>query len=85
MAATMEAAMFIMIYMYGYVCAYVFVHAYMCACACICIKVWGWHHPFSPPTHPLAAKGGDPLKQYKFNMSWTNRDKWILFVDLKSV
>ena len=39
MAATMEAAMFIMINMYGYMCAYVFVHAYMCACACICIKV----------------------------------------------
>ena len=41
MATTMEAAMFIMIDMYGYVCAYVFAHAYMCACACICIQVWG--------------------------------------------
>ena len=41
--------------------------------------------PILTPTHPLAAKGGNPLKQYKFNMSWTKRDKWILFVDLKSV
>ena len=41
MAATMKAAMFIMINMYGYVCAYVFTHAYMCACACICIQMWG--------------------------------------------
>ena len=29
MATTMEAAMFIMINMYGYVCACVFVHAYV--------------------------------------------------------
>ena len=58
MAATMEAAMFIMINMYGYVCAYVFVHAYMCAC--ICIQVWGWHHPPLTPTHPYPAKGGPP-------------------------
>ena len=82
MATTMEAAMFIMIDMYGYVCAYVFVHAYMFACACICIQVWDWHHP--PPPTPYLPRG-DPLKQYKFNMSWTNRDKSILFTDLKSV
>ena len=60
MAATMEAAMFIMINMYGYVCAYVFVDAYMCACAYICKQVWNWHHPPSPPPHPLPAKGGPP-------------------------
>ena len=28
---------------------------------------------------------GDPLKQYKFNMSLTNQDKSILFADLKSL
>ena len=67
MAATMEAAMFIMINMYGYVCAYVFVHAYMCACACICKQVWGWHHPPSPPLTPYLQRG-DPLKTYKFNV-----------------
>ena len=37
MATTTEAAMFIMINMYGYVCAYVFVHAYMCACVCVTV------------------------------------------------
>ena len=60
MAATMEAAMFIMINMYGYVCAYVFVHAYMCACAYICIQVWELTPPTLTPTHPLPAKGGPP-------------------------
>ena len=39
-------------------------------------------HPL--PNLSLPAKG-DPLKQYKFNTSWTNWDKSILFADLKSV
>ena len=60
MAASMEAAMFNMINMYGYVCAYVFVHAYMCACASICIQVWGLTPPTLTPTHPLPAKGEPP-------------------------
>ena len=68
MAATMEAAMFIMINMYGYVYAYIFVHAYMCACAYICIQVWGGHHPPSLPPTPYLPRG-TPLKQYKFNTS----------------
>ena len=34
---------------------------------------------------PTAKGGGDPWKQYKFNKSWTNRDKSILFADLESV
>ena len=75
MATAMEAAMFIMINMYGYVCAYVFVHAYVYKCATDTTNP----HPHPPPTCQ-----GDPLKQYKFNTSWTNRDKSILFADLKS-
>ena len=64
----MEAAMFIMIDMYGYVCAYAFVHAYICACVAYVYKCGAdTTHPH--PTHPLPAKGGTPLKQYKFNMS----------------
>ena len=81
MATTMEAAMFIMINMYGYVCAYVFVHAYMCAYECKCGTDTTHPHPHPPPT----CQGGTPLKQYKFNTSWTNWDKLILFADLKSV
>ena len=62
MAAMMEAAMFILINMYGYVCAYVFVHAYVYKCV-------GLTPPTLTPTHPLPAKGRTPLKQYKFNTS----------------
>ena len=60
MAATMEAAMFIMINMYGYVCAYVFVHAYI---VCMCIHMYTSVEltpPTLTPTHPLPAKGGPP-------------------------
>ena len=77
MAATMEAAMFIMINMYGYVYAYVFVHAYVYKCGTDTTHP----HPHPPPT----CQGGTPLKQYKFNTSWTNQNKSILFADLKSV
>ena len=61
MAATMEAAMFIMINMYGYVCAYVFVHAYVYKCGADTTHP----HPHPPPT----CQGRTPLKQYKFNTS----------------
>ena len=52
MATTMEAAMFIMINMYGYVCAYVFVHANVYKCATDTTHP----HPHPPPT----CQGGPP-------------------------
>ena len=52
MATTMEAAMFIMINMYGYVCAYVFVHANVYKCAT------DTTHPHPHPTPYLP--GGTP-------------------------
>ena len=81
MAATMEAAMFIMINMYGYVCANVCVdmHEYVHN---------SWTDSTHPNLHPIPSpprKGGTPWKQYKFNKSWTNWDKSILFAYLESV
>ena len=61
MAATMEAAIFIMINMYGYVCAYVFVHAYMCALHTYVYKCGAdTTHPHCHP--PPTCQGGTPLK-----------------------
>ena len=65
MAATMEAAMFIMINMYGYVCVNV------------CLHMHGYvHKSGTDSTHltfnhppPPTCKGGTPWKQYKFNKS----------------
>ena len=84
MAATMEAAMFIMIMGMG-MC----VHMYLCMHTCVHVHAYMYTSveltpPTLTPTHPLPVRG-DPLKQYKFNTSWTNRDKSILFADLKSV
>ena len=77
MAATMEAAMFIMINMYGYVCVNVCVHMH---------EYVGLTPPTLTSTQlPTPCNGGDPWKQYKFNTSWTNQDKSILFADLESV
>ena len=77
----MEAAMFIMINMYGYVCenACVHVHAYVHKSGTDSTN------PNLHPPPPNCQGGGDPWKQYKFNKSWTNRDKSILFADLESV
>ena len=46
MAATMEAAMFIMFNMHA--CVY----ARACACACACARAWGMPPPNPTPTHP---------------------------------
>ena len=58
MAATMEAAMFIMFNMHACVCAH--------ACTCVCVHArahvrGGCLHPTpSPPTHPPTPPGGYP-------------------------
>ena len=80
MAATMEAAMFIMFNMH--------------ACVCMCVHVRACVHmrggcdkthptPLHPPTHP---QGGTPPNWVKtFDKTWTNQDISIPFEDLESV
>ena len=65
------------VHMYLWMHTCVHVHTYVYKCGTDTTHP----HPHPPPT----CQGGTPLKQYKFNTSWTNRDKSILFADLKSV
>ena len=77
MAATMEAAMFIMFNMHACVCA--------CACACMHAHVHahmcgGCLHPTPPPqTHPPTPQGGYPPKLVKMQ-SDLNESEYFDFV-----
>ena len=65
------------------------VYMYLCMHTCVHVHTYVYKcgadttHPHCHP--PPTCQGGTPLKQYKFNTSWTNRVKSILFADLKSV
>ena len=66
---------------YDVICACVCMHA----CAFMCMWVGcTLSLPQTPSTHP-PPPWGDPQNHSKFNSTWTNRDIWILFEDLKSV
>ena len=67
-----------------------------CMGMCVQMYVWICMNMYTivgltPPTltstqyPPPPRKGGTPWKQYKFNKSWTNWDKSILFAYLESV
>ena len=58
MAATMEAAMFIM-FKHACMCLRTCVH--VCVCMCMHACAWGVHHPTQPsPTHPHTPQSGTP-------------------------
>ena len=64
------------------------VHMYLCMHTCVYVHAYVYKcgtDTTHPHPHPSLPAKGDPLKQYKFNTSWTNQDKSILFADLKSV
>ena len=61
MAATMEAAMFIMFNMHACVCARACVCVCVRVCMCTCARAWGVPPPNPTPTHPPThPQGGAP-------------------------
>ena len=79
MAATMEAAIFIMFNMHACVCAH--------ACTCMCAHVHGrCPHPTPPPpTHPPTPQGGTPQISKNAIRLERIQDISIPFKDLESL
>ena len=75
MAATMEAAMFIMFNMHACVCA----RACVRACACACARAWGVPPPNPTPTHPPTHPPGGVPPQISKNAIRLERIKIFRF------